>query len=355
MKRMNNSFKTSIDKYIRECKTGKWIEEEAYKFEFANFIFNNVDLEKQSDSEILEVFKKSQKLKYTAKATGVQFILKSGRENLKDFVSNQDIELLKELKFKQFQEVDWSNRTMSFTGLSAWVGSLFPEKLYPIPMTGFDQTIKYLFGNVEDKFPKQGINYLTQCQPYLETTWEYLSQYPIESLFINEWNKYYKTHEELNIPLKEALSTIDKVWLVQDFHLFVHRRILNLYKPKKKEYEIQEIVEPFVIEGETILAQHLRKERNSNFIRKLKKQAIENNKMLNCEVCGFSFFEQYGELGEGFIEAHHKNPLAEKEVKTKTMKEDIALICSNCHRMVHRSDSILSIKELQEILIKNAL
>ena len=74
--------------------------------------------------------------------------------------------------------------------------------------------------------------------------------------------------------------------------------------------------------------------------------------MLNCNICGFSFLDIYGEVGQGFIEAHHINPLNEREGQQVTKKEDIALICSNCHRMLHRkiNGKLLSINELKEII-----
>ena len=351
---MNDSFKNSIDKYIRYCKNKNWIEEEAYKFEFANFIINNIDWESKNDFENLEILKHSQKIKYTTGATGIQFIQKSGRVDLKEFISLKDIVLLKEFKLKSFEQIDWSNRTMSFTVLSAWLASLYPDKFFPIPMKGFDQTIKYLF-NYNEKFPKTGQEYITACQPYLKETWNNLTQYPIENLFLTQWNFFYSENPDLNIPIKTKLDEVDKVWLVQDFHLFVHRKILDLYKPKNKAIKIAQENEPTVIEGNSVLAQHMRYERNSSFIQKIKQKAMTENRMLNCHVCGFSFFEKYGEVGEGFIEAHHTNPLFERNGKTITKREDIILVCSNCHRMLHRGNPTFRIEELKQKINKNAL
>lgn len=352
---MNDSFKNSIDKYIRFCKNENWIEEEAYKFEYANYVNCNVDWDSNSDSEILQVLQQSQKIKYTTDVRGIQFIQKSGRVDLKDFISLKDIKLFREFRSKDFEQIDWTERTMSFTALSAWLASLFPEKFYPIPMKGFDQTVKYLFNYEKEKFPKVGQEYLLECQMFMEETWNNLDKYPIEDLCLTEWNKFYNDNPELNIPIKTNLSLIDKVWLVQDFHLFVHRQILDLYKPKNKTIQVAEVEEPTAIEGNSVLAQHMRYERNNSFVQRIKKQALAENKMLNCQICGFSFFEKYGEIGEGFIEAHHKNPLSERNGKTKTKREDIALVCSNCHRMLHRGDPTFGIEEIKQKINKNAL
>ncbi|WP_394342507.1 HNH endonuclease [Taibaiella helva] len=54
---------------------------------------------------------------------------------------------------------------------------------------------------------------------------------------------------------------------------------------------------------------------------------------LACEVCGFDFFQTYGPLGADFIECHHTKPLATYKAGEKTKLADLAVVCSNCHRM----------------------
>jgi hypothetical protein len=57
----------------------------------------------------------------------------------------------------------------------------------------------------------------------------------------------------------------------------------------------------------------------------------------NCMVCGFNFGKRYGERGEGFIEVHHLKPIAARGKATGTSpKKDMIVVCSNCHRMIHR-------------------
>ncbi len=351
---MNNSFKDSIDKYLRTCKNGNWVKDEAYKFEFANYIYQNVDWESNTDLDIVDILKESQNIKYSdSKGKGIQFILVSGRRKRGEFIDLKDVQLLRKFSSSDISQIDWSERTMDYTGLSAWIASLFPYKLYPVPMTGFDKTINFLFGLYNEKLPAKGIKYIIMCQSYMHQTWENLSQYPIENLFLSVWNNYYENHPELNIPKKSELSQLDKVWIAQDFHLFVFHHILHLQTKDKRSKSIQEIPEPTVIEGNSVLAVHLRYERNSIFIRKIKERALANNKMLNCQVCGFSFIERYGKIGEGFIEAHHKKPFSEIKQKTMTSKDDIALVCSNCHRMLHRDNLAIDVEELKGLLTKD--
>jgi hypothetical protein len=74
---------------------------------------------------------------------------------------------------------------------------------------------------------------------------------------------------------------------------------------------------------------------------------------LQCEVRKFSFEKTYGELGAGFIEIHHKKPLfcLEGQNIEQTVSRaigDVAALCANCHRMVHRErNTVLSVEQLR--------
>ena len=82
---------------------------------------------------------------------------------------------------------------------------------------------------------------------------------------------------------------------------------------------------------------HKTRERNSFLISDIKNERLEKHGKLDCECCGFNFEEMYGVVGQGFIEAHHTIPISELPVHGgETKKDDIALVCSNCHRMIHR-------------------
>lgn len=352
---MKDILKQSIMDY-RAALQGKWIKWESYKFEFATFIHENVKWSSQTNEEILAILIKSQKIKYTGSSGGIQFIIKSGRKKLSEFITLEDVELLRSIQNKNISDIEWKNRGMSFTGLSAWIGSLFPEKLYPIPITEFDITIQNLFDVEESKFPKTGIKYIMTCQKYMKMTRELLENYQIGNEYLDQWNDFYKTNPDLNIPIKSKLSETDWVWLVQDFHLFVHREVLKMYKlkdrAKKNKINIQEDVEFEAIEGQRKLAKHLRIERNSTLIKKIKQVAIDANPYLNCKVCGFSFYKKYGDVGLGFIEAHHIIQLSDREDEKVTSQKDIILVCSNCHRMLHR-DEKMNVEKLRKLIDSN--
>lgn len=104
-------------------------------------------------------------------------------------------------------------------------------------------------------------------------------------------------------------------------------------------------------EGRVLTAVHVRRERNPKLIEAAKKKAYAEHGALRCEACGFDFEAVYGERGAGFIEAHHTVPLAEADVDgRKTKIEDLALVCSNCHRMIHRARPWLTVHALKKII-----
>jgi 5-methylcytosine-specific restriction protein A len=69
-----------------------------------------------------------------------------------------------------------------------------------------------------------------------------------------------------------------------------------------------------------------------------------------CQVpaCGKDLSEIYGELAEGYIEAHHLTPFASLEGRPTDLdpKTDFAVLCPDCHRMVHRRAEPYSLEEL---------
>lgn len=107
-----------------------------------------------------------------------------------------------------------------------------------------------------------------------------------------------------------------------------------------------------VKEGKVIFRLHKLRERNSKLTRKKKEQHLKKYGRLECEVCDFDFYEVYGEVGLGYIEAHHRTPLSEINGESITTLKDLALVCSNCHRMLHRQISTLSVEELKASVSK---
>lgn len=93
---------------------------------------------------------------------------------------------------------------------------------------------------------------------------------------------------------------------------------------------------------------HKRIERNQNLSRKVKKL-----KGYRCEACGFEFKNKYKEIGDDFIEAHHLTPLAELKGHRISMNpaKDFAVLCSNCHKMIHKTDCVSDINKFKSMYI----
>lgn len=102
-------------------------------------------------------------------------------------------------------------------------------------------------------------------------------------------------------------------------------------------------------EGRQVLKQHLIRERNPKLIARAKELYKLKHGKLICEVCYFDFEKEYGEIGADYIEGHHTKPVSEIQPGEETKIEDIAMVCANCHRMLHRRRPWLSITELTSL------
>jgi hypothetical protein len=103
-------------------------------------------------------------------------------------------------------------------------------------------------------------------------------------------------------------------------------------------------------EGTTRLVSHFRRERDRNLVAAKKAAVLSAKGNLSCEVCGFDFSATYGSLGDDFCEVHHLTPLSASRNTVTTTLADLAVLCSNCHRIIHRSEPMLSVAELSEVV-----
>jgi 5-methylcytosine-specific restriction enzyme A len=105
-------------------------------------------------------------------------------------------------------------------------------------------------------------------------------------------------------------------------------------------------------EGRLLTRLHLVRERNRKLVEKKREQVLKSYGRLTCEACDFDFAVCYGDRGHGFIECHHTKPIATLADGHKTHINDLALVCSNCHRIIHRRRPWLSISELKALTQK---
>lgn len=141
----------------------------------------------------------------------------------------------------------------------------------------------------------------------------------IENIQIEIWNlfKPYFNHS-----LKQSSK---------DYHTFLNDELEQDFESK---------------EGKELFRKHRIRERDSSLTYRKKQDALKSGN-LKCEVCSFSFQNIYD---QDYIECHHKIPIYKGERITKL--EDLALVCSNCHRMLHRkiNGNFLRIEQLKELI-----
>jgi 5-methylcytosine-specific restriction endonuclease McrA len=86
-------------------------------------------------------------------------------------------------------------------------------------------------------------------------------------------------------------------------------------------------------ENRKVVALHVRRERSGWLATQCKER--DN---YTCTVCGFYFPDYYGSQGHAFAEAHHLVPLSKVKKCVMTKIDDLATVCANCHRMLHRME-----------------
>jgi len=163
----------------------------------------------------------------------------------------------------------------------------------------------------------------------------------------------------LGVPLSQLILVNSNRPLRDDFF----RPYAICYTPdflvseKKSEYapdlEVDDIVSRG--EGRLVARLHFIRERDRSLIITKKRQALTAGARLVCEVCNFDFEDFYGSIGADFCEVHHLKPLHSLKGETVTTLDDLAIVCSNCHRMIHRETPFLTPGDLQKRIKKSSL
>ena len=144
------------------------------------------------------------------------------------------------------------------------------------------------------------------------------------------WNRYYSKRDELR-RVSNAIRS------------FVSSEAIPSAEFEADDYEGEE--------GQLLTRVHRYRERDSRLVKRKKESVLVKGKALVCGVCEFDFAAVYGDRGHGFIECHHRKPLSELSPQGEsTSMADLSLVCSNCHRMIHKSRPWLTIEELAELV-----
>jgi len=151
----------------------------------------------------------------------------------------------------------------------------------------------------------------------------------------------------------EAAALPSEVALVADLNEAIdHYRHLRLQGGWSADDEI--VTEAREDRGSQTLEQAKRYRQH----RSVERQTAHSKKVkqllgTRCMGCGTDLSERYGPLAEGVIDAHHLIPLeslAEGEVAQFDPATDFAVLCPNCHRVIHRLEDPSDLSRLREMV-----
>ena len=103
-------------------------------------------------------------------------------------------------------------------------------------------------------------------------------------------------------------------------------------------------VDIVAIEGEPRLLFHLRRERSQSIAIAKRAAVLAATGQLKCEACGFEMDQRYRGLAADVFEVHHRLPLADAMSAIETRLEDLAILCANCHRAIHKTTPLIGIE-----------
>lgn len=117
------------------------------------------------------------------------------------------------------------------------------------------------------------------------------------------------------------------------------------YRPKTAASPpIAADVELSAVEGDPRMFFHLRRERDPALARAKREAAEAADGCLRCEACGFVTTATFAGLSGEVCEVHHRLPLATATESVETCLEDLAVLCANCHRAIHRTHPLMSVE-----------
>lgn len=119
------------------------------------------------------------------------------------------------------------------------------------------------------------------------------------------------------------------------------------------DHVLESIDEPDIQEaeeGRVLTRLHRIRERSGKLVSAKKNEAFKQYGRLCCEACGFDFSRKYGPKGAGLIDVHHTKPVHTLSQGDVTRLEDLALLCANCHRVVHSSKKWLTVQQVRALV-----
>jgi hypothetical protein len=384
-----------IKEYRNHCENSIWIKGELYKFQFSNWLNSKLNVHKQTVDQIYDICLQSQNQNYSGKF-GLDFIKQSGVEKSGDFLSKGDAEIFKYLLDNDCDKDIFTNLSISFPILSAWLGTIFPQKYVCVSSVDYVHTISFLFDLDKITIPTKGFEYFEFGQEHFKLIKKELKELDFKGYFLPEINRYRKS---LKTGEKLDYDESDWNWIVEDFNLYIHRVYLKLYQERIKrsvresalnenllstnkvlvnddtesdtenkfeEFTDDEVIEMIDKEEFDTLHEISKLERKYQFIKSEFKEylskkiergnfaeRIKKTNNYKCSICESMKLPVHGfrkKDGDFYIEAHHVYPVS--GLLEESLTSNIITVCPNHHRQLHFGKSEVSDNNYSRIIFR---
>lgn len=172
-------------------------------------------------------------------------------------------------------------------------------------------------------------------------------EYAPESVLPDNWERLELSLKVYNIEWTDDSEINNK--LIEPWVVVYTGTILSLLPLKNRPVgEFTYSTDDYEQEGAIIREEISKYERSP-----LNRNICLSLKGYTCEICGFNFQEMYGDIGKDFAIVHHVEPLSEMDApRVLNPENDLAVVCGNCHLMLHSRRPALTIDELKNKIFK---
>lgn len=130
--------------------------------------------------------------------------------------------------------------------------------------------------------------------------------------------------------------------LVNDFEYDDLKNSLTSVENEDKKRKVETFDENIIIQEGIKKVSQVQVYARSSKLRNFAIDQFTVDGHIACDCCKFDFKKFYGPDGNGFIEIHHTKPIFQYEDDdiNNTLEDavkNLAPVCSNCHRMIHRN------------------
>lgn len=198
-----------------------------------------------------------------------------------------------------------------------------------------EQNIRLRDGRLGGKGASQWKGRADELDEYLRIA--YQEGLPVRAIILDGDKRDHLDAEAESSKVKARLLD-SETWAVQRYNVHTGECLLvRGAEPTASSEQEDPEIEGF--EGEERRRYVLHRRREASLRRKKIQIVLYERKALRCEVpnCGFDFAERYGTLGESFAHVHHLLPLSAAPAEGQKINiKDLAIVCANCHAMIHR-------------------